>query len=239
MTNSRTVWPKHIPPMTAEQKFISDDFMQYWHEVLPRRYGVVERFNHSYPVRASGNNFLSTLEIGAGLGEHLEYEKLTDEQRRAYVALDVRQNMLDALVARYPDVTALCADCQSTLPFADEHFDRVLAIHVLEHLPNLPATIREVHRLLNKTRGHLYTVIPCEGGLAYWLARRISAQYIFERRYKQSYRWLIEREHINRPREIVFEIRQWFDVEHVTYFPLHIPTTTFNLCIGLTCKPRH
>ena len=46
-------------------------------------------------------------------------------------------------------------------------------------------------------------VIPCEGGLAYSLARRVSAQRIFEKRYGMSYRFFIESEHINVPREIM------------------------------------
>ena len=29
-------WPKTFPPLTPEQKRISDDFMKYWHEVLPK-----------------------------------------------------------------------------------------------------------------------------------------------------------------------------------------------------------
>src|SRR5437868_733101 len=44
------LWPKSIPELTPEQKRISDDFMRYWHEVLPKKYGVVDDFNHGYPV---------------------------------------------------------------------------------------------------------------------------------------------------------------------------------------------
>src|ERR1700746_2516730 len=101
MPASPTIWPKHIPPLTSEQKVIRDDFMKYWHEVLPRRYGLIERFNHSYSVKKSGADFFSTLEIGAGLGEHLQHERLTDEQRRNYVALDIRRNMVDVLAERF------------------------------------------------------------------------------------------------------------------------------------------
>ena len=36
-------WPKILPELTSEQERISDDFMHYWHEVLPKRYGVVVR----------------------------------------------------------------------------------------------------------------------------------------------------------------------------------------------------
>jgi hypothetical protein len=40
-------WPKTFPPLTAEQTRISNDFVQHWHEVLPRRFGLVDRFNHT------------------------------------------------------------------------------------------------------------------------------------------------------------------------------------------------
>ena len=74
-------------------KQISDDFMKLWHEVLPRRFGIVEIFNQNFPVRHSPAGFRTTLEIGAGLGEHLHYEKLTPEQEHNYHALDLRENM--------------------------------------------------------------------------------------------------------------------------------------------------
>jgi hypothetical protein len=48
-------WPKILPPLTAEQQRISDDFMKSWHEELAgrSRYGPIERFNHSFPVEYS------------------------------------------------------------------------------------------------------------------------------------------------------------------------------------------
>jgi hypothetical protein len=109
---------------------------------------------------------------------------------------------------------------------------------VLEHLPNLPATVREMHRLCTPERGRFQVVIPCEGGFAYGIARRISAQRFFERRYKMSYKWLIEREHINLPREIFEVLDEHFTVEHRSFFPLLAPSIELNLAIGLTLRPR-
>lgn len=232
-------WPKRFPPLTEEQRRISDDFMKHWHEVLPNRFGIVDRFNQNYAVKESESTpFLTTLEVGAGIGEHLKYEELTDEQKVNYVALDIRQNMVDVIRANHPTVQAICGDCQERLPFNDGHFDRVLAIHVLEHLPNLPQAVRELYRLTSKNGGRLYLVIPCEGGAAYTLARRISAQRIFEKRYGQPYRWFIEREHINLPDEILYEIGKYFDVERRTFFPLALPVKEINLCIGAVCVPK-
>jgi SAM-dependent methyltransferase len=231
-------WPKILPDLSPEQKRISDDFMQYWHEVLPRRYGLVDDFNHQYPVRHAPRRFLRTLEIGAGLGEHLLYERLTPEQKAQYVALELRQNMADKIRDRFPEVQTYVGDCQGSLNFRNGFFDRILAVHVLEHLPNLPAAVAEMNRLCNKEAGVFSVVIPCEGSPAYAVARRILAQRLFEKRYKQSYRWLIEREHLNRPREIITELLLWFNILHRSFFPIPIPVIACNLCIGLTLQPK-
>jgi SAM-dependent methyltransferase len=232
-------WPKVLAELTPDQKRISDDFMKYWHEVLPKRYGLIERFNHSYPILHAPARFTSTIEIGAGLAEHLEYEKLSAAQEAGYVALELRSNMVEAIRARFPRIQALESDCQGRLPFDNGCFDRILAIHVLEHLPNLPAAVREMHRLSNPQGGVLSIVIPCEGGLAYSIARKISAERIFKKRYRQPYGWFIEREHINRPREILEELAPYFETKHRSFFPFpFIPVESANLCIGLTLARR-
>lgn len=231
-------WPKTFPPLTPEQKAVSDDFMNYWHEVLPNRYGVIEKFNHGYPVDTRPADFLRTLEIGAGRGEHLAYEVLTPEQRENYVALELRPQMAEAIAQRFPWAKVITGDCQERLPFPDGHFDRIVAVHVLEHLPDLPAAVREAHRLCDKNKGVFQVVIPCEGSLAYSLARKISAERIFVRRYKMSYRWFIEREHINLADEIVEELKPFFTVADRRFFPIPLPVQAFNLCLGMTLVPR-
>lgn len=237
-TAARPKWPKVLPELTPDQKRISDDFMKYWHEVLPHRFGVVEKFNHGYPVRHAPAAFKTTMEIGAGLAEHLAHEHLTAEQETNYVALEIRPEMANTIRQRFPRIQVRLGDCQQRLDFPDGYFDRILAIHVLEHLPNLPAAVKEMHRLCRKDGGVFSVVIPCEGSPAYTLARRISAQRIFEKRYGQSYRWFISREHINRPHEIIGELEQYFEIRHRRFFPLPVPLLFCNLCLGLTLRVR-
>ena len=238
MIEKNLKWPKLFPPLTPLQTTISDDFVKYWHEVLPRRYGVVDKFNHQYPVKTAPLDFLKTLEIGAGNGEHLHYEKLTAAQKNHYVAVDIRENMVQAFQAQFPDIQAIVGDCQTHMGFSDGYFDRILAIHVLEHLPNLPGAVQEMHRLCDKRRGVVSMVIPCEGSWAYSLARKISAQRIFETRYQQSYKWFIEREHINRPNEIFEELSPYFSIVTSRYFPIPVKMQQCNLCIGVTLRPK-
>lgn len=229
-------WPKTFAPLTPEQERIRDAFMHAWHEELPKKYGVIERFNHGYVVDHAPANFVTTLEIGAGIGEHLEYERLTDAQKHNYVAVELRQPMADEIKKRHPEVQVRVGDCQERLPFNDGFFDRILAVHVLEHLPNLPAAVREMRRLC---RGHFQIVIPTEGGLAYSIARKISAQRFFEKRWPEMpYKLVIEREHMNVPSEILDVLDEHFTIEHRAFFPLLVPSVNLNLAIGLTLRPR-
>ena len=175
-------FPKKVPYLTKKQLKIKDDFMLYWLNNLRQNYGIIENFNHNFVVKNSNKDFLTTLEIGSGIGEHLKYEKLTKNQKKNYFALDTRKNVLKQLKKEHPNVKTILGDCQKKIKFRSNYFDRIIAIHVLEHLPNLPATVKEVHRLLKK-QGEFLIVIPCEGSLAYSLARKISAERLFKKKY--------------------------------------------------------
>ncbi|MCP2727777.1 class I SAM-dependent methyltransferase [Limnofasciculus baicalensis] len=231
MNKVKSQFPKVLPPLTEEQKWIREDFVNYWHQVLPNRYGIVEKFNHGYPLRKMPPTTKRTLEIGSGRGEHLRYENLNSQE---YTALELRAEMAAAIRADFPSVEIVIGDCQEHIEVSDNYFDRVLAIHVLEHLPNLPKALDEIKRIL-KPNGLFSIVIPCEGGFAYSLARNISARRIFEKRYKQSYDWFVACEHINLPHEIIGELhKKQFSIINRTFFPLLVPIINLNLCIGLT-----
>ena len=73
---NRGRFPKKIKKLSIKKKKISDDFMKYWHTVLRDKYSIVDKFNHEYVVNSRPKNFKNVLEIGAGDGEHLYYEKL-------------------------------------------------------------------------------------------------------------------------------------------------------------------
>lgn len=226
----KTQFPKVLPNLTEEQIRIREDFVNYWHQVLPNRYGIIEKFNHGYPLRTMLPTTRRTLEIGVGRGEHLRYENLNIQE---YTALELRSEMAEAITSIFPSVKVVIGDCQEHIEVPDNYFDRVLAIHVLEHLPNLPKALDELKRVL-KPQGLLSVVIPCEGGWAYSLARNISARRIFEKRYKQSYDWFVACEHINLPDEIITELRSHFSITHRSFFPFKVPVINLNLCIGLT-----
>lgn len=237
---SASKWPKVLPALTPEQKERSDAFMKLWHEELAGRprYGLVEKFNHTFPVKHSPAQFKTTIEIGAGLGEHLEYEQLSPEQERNYYCNEYRENMAAEIRRRFPKVKTVVGDCQQRMDFPDDFFDRYIAVHVLEHLPNLPAAIREAYRLLNKQTGRMLIVIPTEGSPAYSLARKISAERVWKRHFTAPYSEFYRREHINLVPEILAELEPYFTIETHRHFPLGVPLWFCNLCIGYSLVPR-
>ena len=96
----------------------------------------------------------------------------------------------------------------------------------------------ELHRLL-RVGGIFSIVIPCDPGLAYEFARQISSARIFRRRYKMPYSWLMRREHINSPAEIISTLKGGFEEIDRTFFPLNpIPAVFANLCLGMTYRRR-
>ncbi|MDZ4677492.1 MAG: class I SAM-dependent methyltransferase [Oligoflexia bacterium] len=231
-----TQWPKKIPVLTEEQTRIRHDFMKLWHEVLPTKYSFIEKVNQKFAMmrKPNPNVMTRTLEIGAGLGSHIAYEDLTNQE---YFINDIRANFMETALKRYPQLKSVVGDVQVGLNLPDGYFDRIIAIHVLEHMPDLPKALIEMKRLL-KPGGYISAVIPCEGGLAYQLAREISAKRIFEKTYNTSYDWFIKTEHVSTAAEIFSELKKDFEIERSSYFPLMIPVITANLVIGLTCKVK-
>jgi SAM-dependent methyltransferase len=220
-----------MPELTPEQEAIRDEWMQHFYEIFSDRFSAIAWFSHIYPMR-TGRPGLRTLDIGAGMGEHLDFEDAKDQH---YVALELRPEMARVIEERHPYVTTVVGDAEDPLPFEDASFDRVIAIHVLEHLRNLPATLDEVRRVL-RPGGAFAIVIPCEGGFAYGIGRRFTSQRIFEKRYSTSYDWYIRTEHFNVPAEIIEELDQRFEREHSSFFPLKVPTVHLNVCVGLTYR---
>ena len=232
-----TVWPKTFPPLTPEQERISDDFMRYWHEVLPRRYGLVEAFNHRYAVRHAPARFPCHVGDRGGVGRAPGLRTALCGAGAELRCPGSAREHGGGVAGQPSDDSNGVRQLPGPAGFPAGSFDRILAIHVLEHLPNLPAAVAEMHRLCHPG-GVFSVVIPCEGGWLYGVARRISAQRIFERRYGQSYQWFIGREHINRPAEIEAELGRYFRVVHRHYFPFRVPFLFCNLCVGLTLRPR-
>jgi SAM-dependent methyltransferase len=203
-----TVWPKTPPKLTPEQ--------------LKAREGYVARL----PLK----NGSVTLEVGAGLGEHAKYEDLSKQE---YYCLEYREEFCKELrkIFLLPE-RVTCGDIQKTQRWDTATFDRIIAIHVLEHLVDLPAALTEISRLL-KPDGVFDVVIPTEGGFAYSLARKISAERVFRKNFKMDYGPIIKNEHVSTYDEIIEVLFSKFRLQTRCFFPGFLPISGLNLCVGM------
>ena len=192
---------------------------------MGEKFNRINRFGHEFAA-ASSSSGLRTLEIGAGAGTHLPYEVEGE-----YAAVE-RSAEVAALIPHRDGLSVLVADCEQSLPYEDGSFDRVVAIHVLEHLYDLPSAVAEVRRLL-RPGGLFSVVIPCEGGIGYSFGRRFSSKRLFEKRYGVPYDWLIRYDHCSSAREVVVELKKSFLIRRREFFPLRLPLLDVNLIIGL------
>jgi SAM-dependent methyltransferase len=228
-------WPKIPPVLSGEQLAAREKFMGLWLQELPKKYGINERFNHVGGFKHSVPPGCRTLEIGAGLGAHIEYEDLSNQ---VYTANEMRPELAERIQVRFPQVQVLVGDVQKGLPAPDGSFDRVLAVHVLEHLPDLPKALDEIDRLM-APESFFQVVIPCEGSLAYSLAREISAKRLFEKNFKMPYGPIIAAEHVNLAVEIESELAKRFDRTWRHFFPLpFLPFEHCNLAIASCWNKR-
>ena len=234
MGKSNVKWPKTPPCLTSEQLIAREKFMMLWHQELPRKYGLVERFNHGFVTSLPCKQGSKTLEIGAGLGEHSRHEDLSMQE---YHCLEYREEFCVELRKLLGPERVYCGDIQIRQTWEDRSFDRIIAIHVLEHLINLPAALSEVSRVL-RDDGFFDIVIPTEGGLAYSLGRKLSAERLFRKNFKMAYTPIIQNEHVSTCVEILDELSKLFFVEKRTYFPLKIPSSNLNLFIGMRLKKK-
>jgi SAM-dependent methyltransferase len=79
--------------------------------------------------------------------------------RRQLAGLRVTGTDIDAAqLAQHRDLPSACAESYR-LPFAAASFDLVICHHSLEHFHDVPATIREIRRVL-KPRGRLFASVP-------------------------------------------------------------------------------
>ena len=112
------------------------------------------------------------LEVGAGSGHHLPYVKQEFDQ---YVMTDGSDDMLKIASEKYAgqllnNSVVIEKQDATSLTYSDHSFDRLIATHVLEHLPNPVQVLKEWNRVI-RPQGVISIVLPCDPGMSRRLGR--------------------------------------------------------------------
>jgi len=190
----------------------------------------VMRASHVFAEKAFRENdhFDRVLEIGAGTAEHFPFVRHGFNE---YVVTDADSKTL--AIAK----TKLAGNCRGKLTYElqvgdrltypDNAFDRVVAVHVLEHIYQPHLAVREWLRVL-KDGGVLTVLIPTDPGVAWRLGRHFGPRKNAMKR-GIAYDYVMAREHVNSCTNLVAILRHQFRDSSEGWWPLPIASLDINL----------
>jgi ubiquinone/menaquinone biosynthesis C-methylase UbiE len=174
-------------------------------------------------------HFNRVLEVGAGPGVHLEFVRHGFDE---YFITDLRQDMLDKAAekytVKYANQIIYKQENAGKLSFSNDQFDRLIAIHVLEHLNAPHEVLAEWTRVLSPG-GMMTIVLPCDPGLLWRIGRYFGPRRNAVKLGLEEYDYWMAREHINSVSNLVNMIKYYFDRLEVTWYPAHLPSIDLNL----------
>jgi ubiquinone/menaquinone biosynthesis C-methylase UbiE len=169
------------------------------------------------------------LEVGAGTGHHFPYVAPGSAE---YVMTDASGAMIEIARAKYRSEVAsgrlqLQRQDAARLTYDDQSFDRLIAAHILEHLPNPVDVLAEWNRVVTPG-GLISIVLPCDPGLLWRLGRCLGPRRNAERA-GIAYDYLVATEHVNSIFNLVSIIRYHFEIASALWYPARIPAPDLNL----------
>lgn len=191
---------------------------------------AVMRASHRLTERPFGerDRFSQVLEIGAGTGEHPGFVRHGFDR---YVLSDADPKTLEIargkLAARYGTRLEYEVQGGERLGYADDSFDRLIAVHVLEHIHRPHLALKEWARVV-KPGGMLSILIPCDPGAAWRLGRRLGPR---KRALAQGidYDYVMAREHVNSSNNLIAFFRHYFSERTEAWWPFPFPAIDLNL----------
>ena len=230
-----SIWPKSPEALTAEESQILDEWRKYWHLELCTKIGVFDRYTEAFvrtlAERTERNG--RTLEIGPGL---TGVAQLLNDVRTD--AVEVDPYFADELAKALPECNVIVGDIQSDLPALQSNtYDRIVAFHVLEHLPDLPAALAQIKRAM-RDDAVFDVMLPCEGGMMYSLGRSVTTARYFKKKFNRNFAKFIAQEHVSTVAEILKLLNAEFVSEMTTFYPTRIPSADVNLAVGLRLRKR-
>ncbi len=214
-----------------------------WLEYRENMAGVYDELNYTSPLQASamrashrllerafdgGHHFERVLEIGAGTGVHLSFVRhgfgqyvMSDHDPKALARAEQKLN------GDYGDRLSYAVQRGESLDYPDDSFDRVVAVHVLEHIYPPEAALKEWCRVL-KDGGTLSVLLPTDPGLAWRLARCLGPRRHAEAR-GIAYDYVMAREHVNPCGNLVTILRHHFGKTSEAWWPLSLASVDLNL----------
>lgn len=190
----------------------------------------VMRASHKLVEKAYGEqmHFGRVLEVGAGTGEHFSFVRHSFDE---YTLTDLDPKTLEVAKRKLANVHdgKIRFDVQAGggLSYSDNTFDRLVAIHVLEHICQPHLVLKEWTRVI-KHGGTISILIPTDPGFAWRLGRRLGPRKNAIAK-GIAYDYVMAREHVNSSNNLIAMLRHFFPKSQEAWWPMLIPSIDINL----------
>ena len=186
--------------------------------------------------------FPKTLELGAGLGQHLSHVKHKFDE---YLETDIRADNLPnrggggGRISRdipSSKIRQKSVDAQTLKNIDSDSIDRIIATCLIIHLPEPEPALANWRRVI-KSGGHITIYVPCEPGLVLRFLRSLTTRRKAAKR-GVNHDSVHHREHTSyfgRINTLVFEVFNQ-DLIKRKFFPLRIHSWNLNLWVTYQIK---
>lgn len=183
-------------------------------------------------------HFGTVLEVGAGHGEHLESVRHGFDR---YIMTDLNSDELarrwDNDAARARGIEVASANARTLEEYPEDFADRLIASHVLEHLPEPHAVLRQWSRVV-KPGGTITVILPCDPGFAWRFGRNFGPRRQNHKAGNHAYDYWMAREHVNAIQNLWTFIDYYFPERRERWFPAMIPSYDLNLIFAANLTNR-
>jgi Methyltransferase domain len=147
------------------------------------------------------NPDLTTLEIGAGTLNQLQYEspKIYDIIEPFHELFE-NSELKSKIRNSYDDISEIRGE---------KLYDRIITVATFEHILNLPEVVEKSYSLL-KDDGVLRVAVPNEGTLLWTLGWKLTTAIEYRLKYNLDYSVLMKYEHCNTSEEIEAVLKHYF-----------------------------
>lgn len=197
-------------------------------KILYRTHAIIEK-----PLK-DRMDLRSIIEVGAGSGIHTRFVRHPFD---TYLLTDRSDVFLKSLQAGDSDLR-IQVEAQDALHLdhPDSRFDRLIATHVLEHLPDPANALAEWHRVV-RNDGVISLILPCDPGLLWRVGRNLGPRKAAESK-GMPYDYVMAREHINPIGNLKAILEYHFEIRDSVWWPSRIPLYDLNLIWGINLVVR-